>query len=345
MVAATLQVSIDPNGNLTSDGTKTFQWDANNKPITVKQGGSTLASVTYDGSGRRASKTAGSVTITYAYDRGTQFLEERSSVGATARYVDGPGTDRPLAQVVSGTASYNVADHLGSVVRTTDSAGTPTLTREYDSWGNPLQGSSTGGYAYTGREWDLETGLYYYRARYYAAGTGRFISDDPSGLEGGLNLYAYVQNRPTISVDPSGLKTQICCRSLTWTSLANHCFVVISGNPNVSGGRLTTYSLVPTFAWWTTLSPTTWWGIPRRNYPEDRSAFLGGQIRGCYPVASDCAKEQKIDENWWDAGPSRYYNLAGPNNNTYTRYQTKKAGCEPPAHIPNAPGYEYPLGF
>jgi YD repeat-containing protein len=52
-------VSIDPNGNLTGDGTKTYEWDANNKLIAVKQGGSTLASFTYDSGGRRATKAAG----------------------------------------------------------------------------------------------------------------------------------------------------------------------------------------------------------------------------------------------------------------------------------------------
>ena len=61
-------------------------------------------------------------------------------------------------------------------------------------------------YAYTAREWDPEVGLYYYRARYYDPKVGRFISEDPIGLFGGVNLYAYVDNRPTGSVDPSGLR-------------------------------------------------------------------------------------------------------------------------------------------
>ena len=58
---------------------------------------------------------------------------------------------------------------------------------------------------YTGREWDKETGLYYYRARYYDPMEGRFISKDPSGFEGGINLWAYVQNNPINRTDPSGL--------------------------------------------------------------------------------------------------------------------------------------------
>jgi RHS repeat-associated protein len=59
-------------------------------------------------------------------------------------------------------------------------------------------------HAFTGREWDRETGLYYYRARYYDPKAGRFISEDPIGFEGGINFYAYVANRPTVFRDPDG---------------------------------------------------------------------------------------------------------------------------------------------
>jgi RHS repeat-associated protein len=197
-------LTYDPSGNLTSDGTRTFEWDAENRLTAVKQGGNTLASFTYDGNGRRATKTAGGVTTTYVYD-GSQFLEERPSGGSTKRYVYGPGIDQPLAQSVGGVTSYFAADHLGSVVRTTDATGAPTLTRQYDPWGNLLQGSTTSGYAFTGREWDSETGLYYYRARYYDPKLGRFISEDPSRFEGAVNFYSYVDNRPASAVDPSGL--------------------------------------------------------------------------------------------------------------------------------------------
>src|SRR5512144_61062 len=57
----------------------------------------------------------------------------------------------------------------------------------------------------TGREWDKETGLFYYRARYYDPIEGKFISKDPIGFEGGINLYGYVQGNPTSRRDPSGL--------------------------------------------------------------------------------------------------------------------------------------------
>jgi len=60
-------------------------------------------------------------------------------------------------------------------------------------------------YTFTGREWEGETGLYYYRARYYDPSLGRFLSEDPIGLAGGINLYAYVGGNPVNWVDPTGL--------------------------------------------------------------------------------------------------------------------------------------------
>ncbi|MBI3572571.1 MAG: RHS repeat-associated core domain-containing protein, partial [Candidatus Kerfeldbacteria bacterium] len=62
-------------------------------------------------------------------------------------------------------------------------------------------------YTYTGREWDAETGFYYYRARYYEPKVGRFLQQDPIELEGGdLNFYAYVRNNPVNYKDPMGLE-------------------------------------------------------------------------------------------------------------------------------------------
>lgn len=200
---ATRAFAYDANGNTISDGTKTYEWDAENRLIAVKHGATPLASFTYDGNGRRATKAAGGTTISYVYD-GAQFLEERPGAGMSKRYVYDLGIDRPLAQAVGGATSYFVADHLGSIVQVTDSLGTPTLTREYDPWGSLLQGSTTAGNAFTGREWDSETNLYYYRARYYSPVSGRFLGEDPA--RDGSNLFLYAANNVVNRVDPLGLK-------------------------------------------------------------------------------------------------------------------------------------------
>lgn len=144
------------------------------------------------------------MTTSFVYDE-AQFLEERPGTGTPKRYVYGLGIDRPVAQAVGSTTSYFVTDHLGSIAQETDSVGTLILSREFDPWGNLLQGATTGGYAFTGREWDAETSLYYYRARYYAPLLGRFLGEDPAGYAGGINRYSYVGNEPLRHNDPAGL--------------------------------------------------------------------------------------------------------------------------------------------
>ena len=207
---ATGSYTYDANGSLTGDGTKTYQWDAENRLVAIIQGGTTLAAFSYDGKGRRAQKTAGGVTHSYVYDA-ADVIEERLGSGSTYRYVRGPGVDEHWAmRDGSGTVSYYLADHLGSVVQTTNAAGAVTLAREYDPYGNLLSGASTAGYAFTGREWDAETGLYYYRARYYDPSLARFVSEDRV-RDGQGSRYGYVRNRSTTLGDPSGMAAEARC--------------------------------------------------------------------------------------------------------------------------------------
>src|SRR4030095_1176890 len=91
------------------------------------------------------------------------------------------------------------------------------------SFGNANTGTNLTRYTYTGREFDSDTGLYYYRARWYDPQVGRFISEDPIGLAGGINQFAYVGNNPQNGTDPSGLFDIDVHYYLTYY-LAKHCF-------------------------------------------------------------------------------------------------------------------------
>jgi RHS repeat-associated protein len=177
-------------------------------------------------------KVASGVTTTYVYDGASTLREVQGS--ATLKYVGGTGVDEQLAADDGTALSHFHADGLGSVVKVTNAAGAVTLTRQYDTWGGLEIGASETGFAFTGREWDPEIRLYYYRARYYEAGDGRFVSEDPIRFGGGVNFYSYVANGPATAVDPSGLKVQKCCRPVganpilsfvARTAGVPHCFI------------------------------------------------------------------------------------------------------------------------
>jgi RHS repeat-associated protein len=105
-------------------------------------------------------------------------------------------------------------DALGSVIGLTDDTGALVKQYSYEPFGETASTGETNdnSYQYTGREND-GTGLYYYRARYYHPQMKRFISEDPYGVAGGVNLYQYVGGMPTMLIDPLGLLWTYCSGS------------------------------------------------------------------------------------------------------------------------------------
>jgi RHS repeat-associated protein len=127
----------------------------------------------------------------------------------THRYLYGPGVDQVLADETQTSVNWALVDNLGSIRDIIDSSGTVLDHIVYDSYGNITTQTNSSvefRYGYTGREHDLETGLNYYRARYYDATTGEFLSEDPMGFAASdYNLSRYVLGSPTNWVDPTGL--------------------------------------------------------------------------------------------------------------------------------------------
>jgi RHS repeat-associated protein len=203
--------AYDANGNRTSkttpSGTTTYSWDYENRLTQVVIPSGQAVSFTYDPFGRRVSKTVGDIVTTYTYDS-EDILFETSNGELGNIYIHGPGIDEPLALVGKKGTSYYHADGLGSIVAMTDGLARNVQQYEYDSFGNQhdMKNRIKQPYGYTGREHDRETGLRYYRARYYDGEVGRFISEDPIGFKSGdTNLYAYVGNDAINNIDPSGL--------------------------------------------------------------------------------------------------------------------------------------------
>lgn len=198
-------LSYDLNGNLTSDGTYTYQWDARDRLVTIKQGTTTKASFQYDAFGRRVAKTIDGGTMTnFLYDGWNAVQEVQGS--AVRPILTGLGIDERYARTEAAGRRYFLTDALGSTLALTDGTRAIKALYSYGPYGEvTATGTSDNPYQYTGREND-GTGFYYYRARYYSPTLKRFVSEDPIGLNGGLNEYAYVGASPTNWVDFDGLE-------------------------------------------------------------------------------------------------------------------------------------------
>jgi RHS repeat-associated protein len=210
----TTQFTYDLNGNRTqkTEGgiTTTYTYDDENRLVQVTWG-SDYITYAYDPFGRRIAKTVNGVMTRYVYDQDAIIAAYDSLGNVTARYAHGLNIDEPLAVQQGSVTSFYHADGLGSIVALTNTSGAVVQTYSYDSFGNITPtGSITQPFTFTAREYDSETGLYFYRARYYDPKAGRFISKDPIGFEGGdVNLFAYTQNNPINFTDPLGWEKSI----------------------------------------------------------------------------------------------------------------------------------------
>ena len=276
----------DDNGNQTSriltkttDKSWTQRWDAENRLIRLEKvkGTTEKRTVTfkYDPQGRRIEKkltilidgVTRSSNWLYVYDNDNIALEIYSNDAGTTQkswYTQGVGVDEHLAVERAGQQYFYHADGLGSVTAITDSARNVVQSYVYESFG--MLQPSTGfrnSYTYTGREWDKEAGIYYYRTRYYDSIEGRFVTEDTIGHHGGINLYQYVENNPVNFADPFGL-------------------IKIYGNwcgPDWTGGKREQYSPHPI------------------NYYKEPTSPLDGACKKHDICYYDCRQKNPCDKN------------------------------------------------
>jgi RHS repeat-associated protein len=198
--------TYDNNGNQTGRGSDVFGWDIEDRLVSATVGGNAV-SYAYRGDDLRHSKTQAGVTTVYTWDLAAELpvvLQE----GNTS-YVYGLGL---ISQTTGTTASYPLADGLGSTAALTDSSGAVTATYKYDVFGAVKSSTGPGSteFRFAGQQDDLALGYQYLRARYYDPATGRFISKDP--LENLTRTpYTYASNNASNFVDPTGLFTVGLC--------------------------------------------------------------------------------------------------------------------------------------
>lgn len=201
--------TYDDNGNITAKGSNSFQYDHENrlKKVTTSQG---TWEYGYDGVGNRIEIKNGSDTRRFLVDPTgmTQAMAEYDGNGnLIAYYIYGLGLIYKVD--ASGNPYYYHYDFTGNTVAMTDSSGSIVNKYAYTPFGTLVGSKETvsNPFRYVGKYgvMDGDNGLYYMRARYYDSEVGRFITKDPIGFEGGVNLYAYVGNNPAKYIDPNGL--------------------------------------------------------------------------------------------------------------------------------------------
>jgi RHS repeat-associated protein len=203
--------TYDANGNVLSDGLRTYTWDAENRLLSITEiSTGHVSSFTYDALGRRVAITENSgVTLTstgYLWC-GATICAAYQSGAVTARY-------QPQGEIQysggTGADYYYERDHLGSVLSLTNSTGTVEGTLATDAYGNTLSQTGTAptfGYAgmFLHQPTTTITPIYLTLNRAYDPYSGRWLSRDPAGEGGGINLYGYVQQDPITGYDLFGL--------------------------------------------------------------------------------------------------------------------------------------------
>ena len=204
---------FDDNGNQTQKTKNgvitTFVYNTQNQLVSVQEDLTTLGQFYYNYAGLRTQKTANGTTSNYSYDGDSVLTQSDTSNATTVKY--DYGAEQLLSLKPQSTArQYYHNDVLGSTTLLTNTLGVQQASYQYDAWGNSRgeTGSSDNVFGFTGHEKDTETGLYYFKARYYDPDTARFLNQDSYlgdvDTPPSLHRYLYAYGNPTVWVDLDG---------------------------------------------------------------------------------------------------------------------------------------------
>ncbi|CAN5452311.1 hypothetical protein BH11ARM2_BH11ARM2_29600 [soil metagenome] len=212
--------SYDNDGNplamtVPSVGAQTMVYDDESRLVSLSRPTGTVT-YRYDGDGRRVERVGPSGTVRYLYDGATEIATLNSANSILRYRLPGVG------DVDGGVQGYDQEDTLGSVLATRNGSGNDVSRQSTDAYGieTTLMAGPRSDHRWAGRHGyvrDDEAGMVMMGARYYVPQLGRFLTQDPIGQEGGLNLYAYCGNSPLARIDPDGKER----RSLTGAERTN----------------------------------------------------------------------------------------------------------------------------
>jgi RHS repeat-associated protein len=200
-------LSYDKNGALVKDGTTSYTWNAQQQLTSVKAGTATTK-ISNDPFGRQASVTTSAGTSRNVFS-GDSLAQSTTSAGSTSYSTD-PATQTVLLESGPKGAASVINDRLSSPVALIGPAGKTLTSYAYAPFGaSSASGTSatTSADGYVGYQQTVP-GLDATATRYYSPALGRFISQDPLGIGGGQDEYAYVLDDPVNLTDPSGLYPQ-----------------------------------------------------------------------------------------------------------------------------------------
>jgi RHS repeat-associated protein len=190
-------------------GARTLVYNQDNRLSRVIENGEVLGEYVYNAFGQRVKKTTAAGVTVFLYDFDGNLAAEYPGSPALAVEYLYFGRNCLARTDGEGNVYFYYNDGLGTPRMVVDADNTVVWAAEHAPFGKAevnVNSTITNNLRFPGQYFDAETGLHYNWNRYYDPDTGRYLTPDPIGLAGGINLYAYVTNNPVNYFDPQGLQ-------------------------------------------------------------------------------------------------------------------------------------------